>query len=153
MLRRPIEALRKVGRYVGASLQGCKWRRAGLEWGREMPLREGDVGMENFCRTLDYLASRSFDHRREIPQDDPAEGRVGRNAVAHELRDENWIVILQSRNGNLLTLTPIPNPIPIPEFQPRLTLRATLGRFGRSQGRTEDKFTRLGNTRTGQPAS
>ena len=68
----PIEALRKVGRYVrSVHCKDAKWAaRPGLEWGREMPLGEGDVGMEKFLRTLDDLGyAGPLTIEREIPQE------------------------------------------------------------------------------------
>ena len=60
----------------------AKWAaRPGDEWGREVPLGEGDVGMENFLRTL---AEVGYDGpltiEREIPQD--PRGRRKRSAAA-----------------------------------------------------------------------
>jgi sugar phosphate isomerase/epimerase len=68
----PIEALRKVGRYVrSVHCKDAKWAaRPGQEWGAEVPLGEGDVGMENFLRTLNdlgYTGPLTID--REIPQE------------------------------------------------------------------------------------
>jgi len=68
----PIEALRKVGRYVrSVHCKDAKWAaRPGLEWGREVPLGEGDVGMEKFLRTLDDLGyAGPLTIEREIPQE------------------------------------------------------------------------------------
>jgi len=53
----PIDALKKVGKFVRSI--HCKdgtWAdNPGQEWGAEVPLGEGDVGMENYLRTLDEL--------------------------------------------------------------------------------------------------
>jgi sugar phosphate isomerase/epimerase len=68
----PIEALRKVGRYVrSVHCKDAKWAaRPGKEWGREVPLGEGDVGMENFLRTLhDIGYTGPLTIEREIPQE------------------------------------------------------------------------------------
>ena len=68
----PIEALRKVGRYVrSVHCKDAKWAaRPGQEWGAEMPLGEGDVGMEKFLRTLDELGyTGPLTIEREIPQE------------------------------------------------------------------------------------
>ena len=68
----PIEALRKVGRYVrSVHCKDAKWAaRPGQEWGAEVPLGEGDVGMENFLRTLDDLGyTGPLTIEREIPQE------------------------------------------------------------------------------------
>ena len=68
----PIEALRKVGRYVrSVHCKDAKWAaRPGQEWGAEVPLGEGDVGMENFLRTLDEIGyTGPLTIEREIPQE------------------------------------------------------------------------------------
>lgn len=53
----PLEALRKVGQYVrSVHCKDAKWAaRPGQEWGTEMPLGQGDVGMEQYLRTLDEV--------------------------------------------------------------------------------------------------
>lgn len=68
----PIEALRKVGRYVrSVHCKDGKWAaNPGKEWGAEVPLGEGDVGMEDFLRTLKEIGYRGpLTIEREIPQD------------------------------------------------------------------------------------
>ena len=68
----PIEALRKVGAYVrSVHCKDGKWAdRPGEEWGQEVPLGEGDVGMENYLRTLADIGYRGpLTVEREIPQD------------------------------------------------------------------------------------
>jgi sugar phosphate isomerase/epimerase len=68
----PIMALRKVGRYVrSVHCKDALWAaRPGEEWGREVPLGEGDVGMERFLRTLDELGyAGPLTIEREIPQE------------------------------------------------------------------------------------
>ncbi|MFZ1932865.1 MAG: sugar phosphate isomerase/epimerase family protein [Thermoguttaceae bacterium] len=68
----PIEALRKVGRWVrSVHCKDAKWSaRPGVDWGVETPLGQGDVGMENFLRTLDGLGyAGPLTIEREIPQD------------------------------------------------------------------------------------
>ncbi len=68
----PIEALRKVGRWVrSVHCKDSKWSaRPGVDWGAETPLGEGDVGMENFLRTLDDLGyAGPLTIEREIPQE------------------------------------------------------------------------------------
>lgn len=68
----PIEALRKVGKYVrSVHCKDGKWaNNPGQEWGQEVPLGHGDVGMENYLRTLNeigYVGPLTIE--REIPQD------------------------------------------------------------------------------------
>jgi sugar phosphate isomerase/epimerase len=68
----PIAALKKVGRYVrSVHCKDGKWAaRPGEEWGQEVPLGEGDVGMESYLRTLaeiGYFGPLTIE--REIPQD------------------------------------------------------------------------------------
>ncbi len=68
----PIEALKKVGKYVrSVHCKDGKWAaKPGKEWGQEVPLGEGDVGMENYLRTLDQLGyTGPLTIEREIPQD------------------------------------------------------------------------------------
>ena len=68
----PIEALRKVGRYVrSVHCKDAKWAaKPGQEWGAEMPLGEGDVGFEQFLRTLKEIGyTGPLTIEREIPQE------------------------------------------------------------------------------------
>ena len=68
----PIEALEKLGHLVhSVHCKDGKWAaRPGQEWGTEMPLGQGDVGMERYLRTLDKLGYRGpLTIEREIPQD------------------------------------------------------------------------------------
>lgn len=68
----PIEALRKVGpRVRSVHCKDAKWAdKPGEEWGAEVPLGEGDVGMEKFLRTLDEIGyTCPLTIEREIPQE------------------------------------------------------------------------------------
>ncbi len=68
----PIEALRKVGKFVrSVHCKDGKWAaKPGEQWGAEVPLGEGDVGMENFLRTLDEIGyDGPLTIEREIPQE------------------------------------------------------------------------------------
>ena len=70
----PIEALKKVGPLVKSiHCKDAKWAaegRRGREWGTEVPLGEGDVGMENYLRTLKSLGyTGPLTIEREIPND------------------------------------------------------------------------------------
>jgi sugar phosphate isomerase/epimerase len=68
----PIEALEVIGPYVrSVHFKDAKWAaRPGEEWGQEVPLGEGDVGMETFLRTLDRLGyAGPLTIEREIPQE------------------------------------------------------------------------------------
>lgn len=53
----PIETLRKVGKYVrSVHCKDATWAdNPGQEWGAEVPLGAGAVGMENYLRTLDEI--------------------------------------------------------------------------------------------------
>jgi len=71
-LGEPIEALRKVGKYVrSVHCKDAKWTaRPGEEWGAEVPLGEGDVGIENFLRTLKDIGYEGpLTIEREIPEE------------------------------------------------------------------------------------
>jgi sugar phosphate isomerase/epimerase len=68
----PIEALRKVGRYVrSVHCKDATWAaRPGQEWGAEVPFGEGAVGAETFLRTLGDLGyTGPLTIEREIPQE------------------------------------------------------------------------------------
>ena len=70
----PIQALKEVGGYVrSVHCKDAKWaapEARGKEWGTEVPLGEGDVGMENFLRTLHGLGYHGpLTIEREIAND------------------------------------------------------------------------------------
>jgi len=68
----PIEALKQVGSYVhSVHCKDANWAaNPGAEWGAEVPLGQGAVGMENFLRTLDEIGyAGPLTIEREIPQD------------------------------------------------------------------------------------
>jgi sugar phosphate isomerase/epimerase len=68
----PIAALKKVGKFVrSVHCKDGKWAaNPGKEWGCEVPLGEGDVGMENFIRTLKEVGyTGPLTIEREIPQE------------------------------------------------------------------------------------
>ena len=68
----PIEALKKVGKHVrSVHCKDAKWAaKPGEEWGAEVPLGTGDVGMEDFIRTLKEIGYEGpLTIEREIPED------------------------------------------------------------------------------------
>ncbi len=68
----PIAALKKIGRYVhSVHCKDATWAaHPGQEWGAEVPLGEGDVGMEAYLRTLDAIGYHGpLTIEREIPQE------------------------------------------------------------------------------------
>lgn len=68
----PIDALKKVGKYVrSVHCKDARWaKNPGKEWGCEVPLGEGEVGMENFLRTLAEIGyDGPLTIEREIPQE------------------------------------------------------------------------------------
>lgn len=68
----PIEALKKVGRYVrSVHCKDARWAaQPGKEWGVEVPFGEGDVGAERFLRTLAELGyDGPLTIEREIAQE------------------------------------------------------------------------------------
>jgi sugar phosphate isomerase/epimerase len=68
----PIDALRRVGKYVrSVHCKDARWSaKPGVDWGAETPLGEGEVGMENFLRTLDEIGyAGPLTIERELPQD------------------------------------------------------------------------------------
>ncbi len=69
---KPIEALGKVGKYVrSVHCKDAKWAaHPGVEWGAEVALGEGDVGMEDFLRKLEEIGyDGPLTIEREIPED------------------------------------------------------------------------------------
>jgi len=89
----PIEALKKVGAHVrSVHCKDAKWaEKPGQQWGAEVPLGEGDVGMETFLRTL---AEAGYDGpltiEREIPQEpDRQKEEIGRGmTLLNELKQK-----------------------------------------------------------------
>ncbi|MCH8047729.1 MAG: sugar phosphate isomerase/epimerase [Planctomycetes bacterium] len=68
----PIEALKLVGRYVRSvhCKDGTWAEKPGEEWGAEVALGEGDVGMEAYLRTLEEIGyTGPLTIEREIAQD------------------------------------------------------------------------------------
>ncbi len=68
----PIAALQQIGSRVrSVHCKDGKWAaHPGQEWGQEVPLGEGDVGMENYLRTLDAIGyTGPLTIEREIPQE------------------------------------------------------------------------------------
>ncbi len=70
----PIAALKKVGKYVrSVHCKDGKWApegKRGKEWGTEVPLGAGDVGMENYLRTLKEIGyTGPLTIEREIAHD------------------------------------------------------------------------------------
>ncbi|MGD9723412.1 MAG: sugar phosphate isomerase/epimerase family protein [Pirellulales bacterium] len=87
----PIEALEKVGRWVkSVHCKDGKWAaRPGQEWGTEVPLGEGDVGLERYLRTLEKIGYRGpLTIEREIPQEpERQKAEIGRAlALLRELK-------------------------------------------------------------------
>ena len=71
-LGEPIESLRKVGKLVrSVHCKDAKWAaKPGEEWGAEVPFGTGDVGAENFLRTLKELGyDGPLTIEREIPEE------------------------------------------------------------------------------------
>lgn len=82
----PIEALKKVGHLVrSVHCKDAKWApedKRGQEWGTEVPLGEGDVGMERFLSTLNELGyTGPLTIEREIPHDPERQKADIRRAV------------------------------------------------------------------------
>lgn len=82
---KPIEALQKIGRYVrSCHCKDAKWSaKPGVDWGQEMPLGQGSVGMEQFLFTLKALGyDGPLTIEREIPQE-PARQKA---EISHAIR-------------------------------------------------------------------
>lgn len=68
----PIAALETLGAYVrSVHFKDALWSdQPGVTWGQEVPLGEGDVGMERYLCTLDQLGYRGpLTVEREIPEE------------------------------------------------------------------------------------
>ncbi len=78
----PIEALQKLGNRVRSvhCKDACWANEPGKAWGREVPLGEGDVGMQRYLETLrDIGYSGPLTIEREIPQEpDRQKAEIGR---------------------------------------------------------------------------
>jgi sugar phosphate isomerase/epimerase len=80
----PIEALRQVGALVrSVHCKDATWAdNPGVEWGDEVPLNDGAVGMEDYLRTLDEIGyTGPLTIEREIPQDPERQKTEIGNAV------------------------------------------------------------------------
>lgn len=81
----PIAALKKIGKYVRSiHCKDGKWaKNPGNEWGQEVPLGEGDVGMEDYLRTLKEIGYEGpLTIEREIAQE-PARQKA---EIGHAVR-------------------------------------------------------------------
>jgi sugar phosphate isomerase/epimerase len=81
----PIEALRKIGHLVhSVHCKDGKWAaRPGQEFGQEVALGQGDVGIENYLRTLDEIGyTGPLTIEREIPQEPQRQKQEIGQAVA-----------------------------------------------------------------------
>lgn len=68
----PLQALAKVGKFVrSVHCKDALWaKNPGVEWGQEVPLGQGSVGMEKFLQTLLEIGYRGpLTIEREIPQE------------------------------------------------------------------------------------
>jgi sugar phosphate isomerase/epimerase len=86
----PIAALKKVGTYVKSvhCKDGTWARRPGQEWGAEVPLGQGDVGMYNYLHALREIGyTGPLTVEREIPQDP---GRQ-KDEIGHAIRVLNGL--------------------------------------------------------------
>lgn len=85
----PIAALKQIGRYVrSVHCKDGKWaENPGQEWGQEVALGQGDVGMENYLRTLAEVGyTGPLTIEREIPQD-PVRQKAEISGAVNLLRD------------------------------------------------------------------
>jgi len=81
----PIEALRQVGALVrSVHCKDATWAdNPGVEWGAEVPLNDGDVGMEDYLRTLDEIGyTGPLTIEREISEDPERQKTEIGNAVS-----------------------------------------------------------------------
>ncbi|MCI0360099.1 MAG: sugar phosphate isomerase/epimerase [Planctomycetaceae bacterium] len=81
----PIAALKKVGRFVKSiHCKDGKWSpEPGKTWGQEVPLGQGDVGMENYLRTLKEIG---YDGPLTIEREIPQEPERQKAEIGHAIR-------------------------------------------------------------------
>lgn len=81
----PIEALKKVGKHVrSVHCKDAKWSdKPGETWGAEVPLGEGDVGMDNFVKTL---AEIGYDGPLTIEREIPEEPERQKAEIGHGVK-------------------------------------------------------------------
>ncbi len=90
----PIAALRQVGPYVrSVHCKDALWaERPGVNWGREVPLGEGAVGIANYLRALDDLGyAGPLTIEREIAQEPERQKAEIGQAVGVLTRVKQWI--------------------------------------------------------------
>jgi sugar phosphate isomerase/epimerase len=81
----PIAAVKQLGKLVrSVHCKDARWAaRPGQEWGQEVPLGEGQVGMENYLRALQEIGYEGpLTIEREIPQE-PARQKA---EIGHAVR-------------------------------------------------------------------
>ncbi|MEC8590440.1 MAG: sugar phosphate isomerase/epimerase family protein [Planctomycetota bacterium] len=78
----PIEALKKIGNRVRSiHCKDGKWAdNPGKEWGQEVPLGDGDVGMENYLRTLQEIG---YEGPLTIERESPQEPERQKQEIGH----------------------------------------------------------------------
>jgi sugar phosphate isomerase/epimerase len=81
----PIAALKQVGKYVHSvhCKDGTWAKHPGQEWGAEVPLGQGDVGIENYLRTL---AEIGYDGPLTIEREIPQEPERQKAEIGHAVR-------------------------------------------------------------------
>jgi sugar phosphate isomerase/epimerase len=81
----PIAALKRVGHFVrSVHCKDGKWaKNPGKEWGQEVPLGDGDVGMENYLRTLQEIG---YDGPLTIEREIPQEPERQKAEIGHAIR-------------------------------------------------------------------
>ena len=74
----------------------AKWAaNPGQEWGQEVPLGEGDVGIENYLRTLQAIGyTGPLTIEREIPQEPAASesGNRPRHPAAERMESQDRLI-------------------------------------------------------------
>ena len=89
----PIVALKLIGKHVkSVHCKDAKWSaKPKIEWGEEVPLGQGDVGMENFLRTLKeigYIGPLTIE--REISGEQQIKDIGKAVKLLEELRTKVW---------------------------------------------------------------
>ncbi len=81
----PIEAVKKIGKYVRSiHCKDATWAdKPGVEWGAEVPLGKGSVGMENYLQALKEIG---YTGPLTIEREIPSEPERQKDEIGHAVR-------------------------------------------------------------------
>ena len=129
----PIEALQKIGPLVRSiHCKDAKWGDSpGKEWGQEVRLGDGDVGMEAYLRTLQEIGyDGPLTIEREIPQEaDRQKEEIGHAVgLLTELRTKDSRLRSPRDLGKSVDLPRLPSRCPLENDHLQVVVAETLDR-------------------------